>query len=226
MRATRWRRSAPRATATSWSPSAARPSATTTWWSTSARCRACARSGFPVCFDATHSVQLPGGLGGRSGGEREFVADLARAAVAVGVDALFFEVHDDPDNALCDGPNQFLLDLFPEFVDTLLALDRCVDGRCVESVSRAPLLLGVACSLAARRMPAAPDAGRAPALLLFDLADQEEPGIEDLAPCFALPEDDSQRAALLDALEKLASVDQVEVQSVEPLDGLDRWRSI
>lgn len=82
--------------------------------------------GFPVCFDATHSVQLPGGLGGRSGGEREFVAHLARAAVAVGTDALFFEVHDDPDNALCDGPNQFLLDLFPRFVDTLLALDRCV----------------------------------------------------------------------------------------------------
>jgi len=82
--------------------------------------------GFPVCFDATHSVQLPGGLDGRSGGEREFVAHLARAAVAVGVDALFFEVHDDPDNALCDGPNQFRLDQFPQFVETLLALDRCV----------------------------------------------------------------------------------------------------
>ena len=81
--------------------------------------------GFPVCFDATHSVQLPGGMGSRSGGEREFIAHLARAAVAVGVDALFFEVHDEPDKALCDGPNQFYLDRFPEFVDTLLALDRC-----------------------------------------------------------------------------------------------------
>jgi 2-dehydro-3-deoxyphosphooctonate aldolase (KDO 8-P synthase) len=82
--------------------------------------------GFPVCFDATHSVQLPGGLEGRSGGEREFIADLARAAVAVGVDALFFEVHDDPGKALCDGPNQYYLDQFPGFVDTLLELRRCV----------------------------------------------------------------------------------------------------
>jgi 2-dehydro-3-deoxyphosphooctonate aldolase (KDO 8-P synthase) len=85
--------------------------------------------GFPVCFDATHSVQLPGGLEGRSGGEREFIAHLARAAVAVGVDALFFEVHDDPDQALCDGPNQFPLESFAEFVDTLLELDRCAGSR-------------------------------------------------------------------------------------------------
>ncbi len=80
----------------------------------------------PVCFDATHSVQLPGGLGGRSGGERQFVAALARGAVAVGVDAVFFEVHDDPDRALCDGPNQYRLDELPRLVDTLLAIDRCV----------------------------------------------------------------------------------------------------
>jgi 2-dehydro-3-deoxyphosphooctonate aldolase (KDO 8-P synthase) len=80
--------------------------------------------GVPVCFDATHSVQLPGGLGGASGGEREFIAHLARAAVAVGVDALFFEVHDDPANAPCDGPNQYVLDEFPALVDSLLALDR------------------------------------------------------------------------------------------------------
>jgi 2-dehydro-3-deoxyphosphooctonate aldolase (KDO 8-P synthase) len=79
----------------------------------------------PVCFDATHSVQLPGGLEGKSGGEREFVEHLARAAVAVGVDALFFEVHDDPETALCDGPNQLYLDRFPKFVETLLALDQC-----------------------------------------------------------------------------------------------------
>jgi 2-dehydro-3-deoxyphosphooctonate aldolase (KDO 8-P synthase) len=81
--------------------------------------------GIAVCFDATHSVQLPGGEGGRSGGEREFIAHLARAAVAVGVDALFFEVHDDPERALCDGPNQYLLDRFPALVDSLLELDRC-----------------------------------------------------------------------------------------------------
>ena len=77
----------------------------------------------PVCFDATHSVQLPGGLGAASGGEREHVATLARAAVAVGVDALFFEVHDDPDRAPCDGPNQWRLDEFPALLDALLALD-------------------------------------------------------------------------------------------------------
>jgi len=80
----------------------------------------------PVCFDATHSVQLPGGQGDRSGGEREFVATLARAAVAVGVDALFFEVHDDPDHAPCDGPNQIRLDDFPALIETLQRIDRAV----------------------------------------------------------------------------------------------------
>jgi len=85
--------------------------------------------GAPVCFDATHSVQLPGAGDGKSGGEREFIATLARAAVAVGVDALFFEVHDDPDNAPCDGPNQLFLDRFPQLVDELLALDQCGRSR-------------------------------------------------------------------------------------------------
>ena len=79
--------------------------------------------GVPVCFDATHSVQLPGGQGTSSGGEREFVATLANAAAAVGVDALFFEVHDDPDRALCDGPNQIPLDEFPALLDSLLRHD-------------------------------------------------------------------------------------------------------
>jgi 2-dehydro-3-deoxyphosphooctonate aldolase (KDO 8-P synthase) len=78
----------------------------------------------PVCFDATHSVQLPGGQGHASGGEREFIAPLARAAVAVGIDALFFEVHDDPDSALCDGPSQIPLDAFPALLDGILAIDR------------------------------------------------------------------------------------------------------
>ena len=78
----------------------------------------------PVCFDATHSVQLPGGQGHASGGEREFIAPLARAAVAVGVDALFFEVHDDPARALCDGPSQIPLEAFPALLDGILALDR------------------------------------------------------------------------------------------------------
>jgi 2-dehydro-3-deoxyphosphooctonate aldolase (KDO 8-P synthase) len=82
--------------------------------------------GAPVCFDATHSVQLPGAGDGRSGGERRFIAHLARAAVAVGVDAVFFEVHDRPDEALCDGPNQWPLDRFGALLDSLLAIDRCV----------------------------------------------------------------------------------------------------
>ena len=79
--------------------------------------------GVPVCFDATHSVQLPGGRGDASGGEREFIAPLARAAVAVGVDALFFEVHDDPAHALCDGPSQLPLDAFASVLDGILAID-------------------------------------------------------------------------------------------------------
>jgi 2-dehydro-3-deoxyphosphooctonate aldolase (KDO 8-P synthase) len=80
--------------------------------------------GYPVCFDATHSVQLPGGLGHASGGERAFVGPMARAAVAVGVDAVFFEVHDDPERAPCDGPSQIPLDAFPALLDGILAIDR------------------------------------------------------------------------------------------------------
>jgi 2-dehydro-3-deoxyphosphooctonate aldolase (KDO 8-P synthase) len=64
----------------------------------------------PVIYDATHSVQLPGGAGGSSGGQREFIAPLSRAAVAAGIDGLFMEVHPDPDHALCDGPNSIALD--------------------------------------------------------------------------------------------------------------------
>ncbi len=79
--------------------------------------------GVPVCFDATHSVQLPGGRGDASGGEREFIPRLARAAVAAGVDALFFEVHDAPERAPCDGPSQIPLADFAGLVDALLAID-------------------------------------------------------------------------------------------------------
>ena len=67
-------------------------------------------SGMPVIFDATHSVQLPGGSGSSSAGERQFVGPLARAAVACGAHGLFMETHPDPDNALCDGPNSIPLD--------------------------------------------------------------------------------------------------------------------
>jgi 2-dehydro-3-deoxyphosphooctonate aldolase (KDO 8-P synthase) len=75
-------------------------------------------NGYPVVFDATHSVQMPGAQGTASGGQRQFVPFLARAAVAVGVDALFMEIHEDPDRALSDGPNMVrLADLEPLLAD-------------------------------------------------------------------------------------------------------------
>ena len=89
--------------------------------------------GCPVIFDATHSVQQPGGLGTATGGQREYVAPLARAAVAVGVDGLFMEVHPDPDHALSDGPNMVPLHRLESLLEQLLAI-------------RAPLELGLAVS--------------------------------------------------------------------------------
>ena len=79
-------------------------------------------TGFPVIFDATHSVQQPGGLGGSSGGQREFVPVLARAAVAVGVDGLFLESHQDPDHAPSDGPNMVPLEQMPALLALLSRL--------------------------------------------------------------------------------------------------------
>lgn len=78
--------------------------------------------GCPVIYDATHSVQLPGGAGGSSGGQREFIPPLARAAVAAGIDGLFMEVHPDPDQALCDGPNSWPLAGMEELLKSLLAI--------------------------------------------------------------------------------------------------------
>ena len=83
-------------------------------------------TGCPVVFDATHSVQLPGGQGTVSGGQREFVPVLARAAVAAGVAGLFMETHPNPDVALSDGPNAWPLDLMESLLTTLIALDRVV----------------------------------------------------------------------------------------------------
>jgi 2-dehydro-3-deoxyphosphooctonate aldolase (KDO 8-P synthase) len=88
-----------------------------------------AATGWPVVFDATHSVQQPGGLGGKSGGQRQFVPVLARAAVAIGVAAVFIETHDDPDNALSDGPNMVPLAEMPALLATLVALDGLVKNR-------------------------------------------------------------------------------------------------
>ena len=79
--------------------------------------------GYPVVFDATHSVQLPGGAGDKSGGQREFIAPLARAAVATGVDGVFMEVHEDPDHALSDGPNSYPLDSLPALLEEIRKID-------------------------------------------------------------------------------------------------------
>ncbi|MEW8207544.1 MAG: 3-deoxy-8-phosphooctulonate synthase, partial [Candidatus Thiodiazotropha taylori] len=83
-------------------------------------------TGCPVVFDATHSVQLPGGQGKSSGGQREFVPVLARAAVAAGVSGLFMETHPDPDKALSDGPNAWPLAKMAQPLETLVALDQQV----------------------------------------------------------------------------------------------------
>ncbi len=80
--------------------------------------------GYPVVFDATHSVQQPGGLGSKSGGQREFVPVLAKAAVSIGVAALFMEIHQDPDNAPSDGPNMLHLDDLEKLLITLDKLDK------------------------------------------------------------------------------------------------------
>src|SRR5215469_9872690 len=89
-------------------------------------------TGCPVVFDATHSVQLPGGLGAASGGQREFIPVLARAAVAAGISGLFMETHPDPAHALSDGPNAWPLDRMEPLLVTLKALDEAVKARPLE----------------------------------------------------------------------------------------------
>jgi len=85
-----------------------------------------AETGCPVVFDATHSVQLPGGMGACSGGQRQFVAPLACAAVAAGADGVFLEMHENPDAALCDGPNSTQLSSVPTLLETLVKIYRMV----------------------------------------------------------------------------------------------------
>jgi 2-dehydro-3-deoxyphosphooctonate aldolase (KDO 8-P synthase) len=87
------------------------------------------KMGYPVIFDATHSVQLPGGSGNASSGEREMAIYLSRAAIAVGVDGLFLEVHPDPDCALCDGPNSLYLSSLFDLLQTVKELDRIVKTK-------------------------------------------------------------------------------------------------
>jgi 2-dehydro-3-deoxyphosphooctonate aldolase (KDO 8-P synthase) len=85
--------------------------------------------GYPVVFDVTHSLQLPGGMGKSSGGQREFAEHLARAAVAAGVDGLFIEVHPEPDKALCDGPNMITLDKIKEMLIPIKAIDELIKQK-------------------------------------------------------------------------------------------------
>jgi 2-dehydro-3-deoxyphosphooctonate aldolase (KDO 8-P synthase) len=92
-------------------------------------------TGCPVVFDATHSVQLPGGAEGKSGGQREFVPVLARAAVAVGVAAVFMETHQDPDKAPSDGPNMVPFKHLRRVLETLVALDKIAKARPIENVA-------------------------------------------------------------------------------------------
>ena len=91
-----------------------------------------ARTGYPVVMDATHAVAQPGGLGGASGGQREFAPVLARAAVATGVGAVFTETHQDPDNAPCDGPNMIYLRDMPKLIDTLMQIDALAKANPIE----------------------------------------------------------------------------------------------
>ena len=85
-----------------------------------------AKNGYPVVFDATHSVQQPGGMGDKSGGQREFVEHLSRAAIAVGVAAIFIETHPDPDNAPSDGPNMVPLSMMPNLLKQLVEIDNLI----------------------------------------------------------------------------------------------------
>ena len=84
--------------------------------------------GYPVVFDATHSLQLPGGMGNASGGERKYIPALSRAGVAAGIDALFMEVHENPDQALSDGPNSLALENFEALIRKVKEIDALVKG--------------------------------------------------------------------------------------------------
>ena len=88
-----------------------------------------AETGYPIVFDATHSVQQPGGHGNSSGGERKFVAALARAACAVGVSAVFIETHQDPDNAPCDGPNMIDITNLQDIIEKLRLIDELIKAN-------------------------------------------------------------------------------------------------
>ena len=88
-----------------------------------------AKNGYPIVFDGTHSVQQPGGQGEKSGGQREFVEYLSRAAVAVGIAAIFLETHQDPDNAPSDGPNMVPLDKLDGLINQIVEIDNLIKNN-------------------------------------------------------------------------------------------------
>ena len=90
-----------------------------------------AQTGCPIVFDATHSVQQPGGQGTTSGGQREFAPVLARAALAIGVAAVFMETHEDPDNAPSDGPNMIYLKQLPDILNVMLQIDKVAKANLI-----------------------------------------------------------------------------------------------
>jgi len=83
-------------------------------------------TGYPVIFDATHSVQIPGGMGHKSGGQREFIMPLSKAAVAIGVAGIFVETHQDPDNAPSDGANMLKIDDLDNYIQELIKIDKLI----------------------------------------------------------------------------------------------------
>ena len=87
------------------------------------------QTGYPVCYDATHSIQMPTSMGNISGGQREFIYDLSKAAVSIGISGLFIEVHDDPDNAPSDGPNMLKLSELESFLVKIIKLDNLVKNE-------------------------------------------------------------------------------------------------
>ena len=127
-----WRRSSVRETMPSWFVSADQALVTIRWLAISGDCLYWLRLAVQSFSDATHSVQQPGGQGASSGGQREFAPVLARAAVAVGVAAVFIETHPDPDHAISDGPNMISFDRLPDVVGDLIEFDRLAKERPVK----------------------------------------------------------------------------------------------
>ena len=157
------------------------------------------QTGCPVVFDATHSVQMPGGQGARSGGQREFVPVLARAAVATGVAGVFMETHPNPDRALSDGPNAWPLGRMEELIESLLAIDEAVKSRPraedVREVASAPEPEGVSGGRGASSGPkGALEAENAPGPKSVSVG-RDVSGAKDVPRVVGAPEPERERSA-------------------------------